>query len=96
MAKPRNIDDRQLIHFGRYLRGKKRVFNKYGYQKNCNIIDVWSDTDHMMRMSTTGGAIMFGSNVIKHWSSTQSLIDSSSGETEDNGCVSVSVQGRMC
>jgi len=23
-----------------------RVINKYEYQKNCKIIDIWSDTDH--------------------------------------------------
>lgn len=29
ITKPRNIDYRQLIHFGRYLRGRIRVVNKY-------------------------------------------------------------------
>lgn len=31
MSKPRNIDYNQLFHFGRYLRGKMRVANKFGY-----------------------------------------------------------------
>lgn len=91
MAKPRNIDYKQLIHFGRYLRGRMRVVNKFGYQKNFKIIDVWSDTDHAgcleTRKSTTGGVIMLGKHVIKHWSSTQSIISLSSGEAEYYGCV---------
>lgn len=32
MAKPRNIDYKQLVHFGRYLRDKMRVVNTYIYQ----------------------------------------------------------------
>ena len=46
MSKPRDIDYKQLIHFGRYSRGKMRVVNTYAYQKNLTIIAVWSDTDH--------------------------------------------------
>ena len=68
-----------------------RVVNKYAYQKYCKIIDVWSDTDHagcmQTRKSTTGGVTMFGNHVIKHWSSTQTLIALSSGEAEYCGCV---------
>lgn len=33
LAKLRNIDDKQLVHFGRYSRGKMRVVSKYVYQK---------------------------------------------------------------
>jgi len=76
MAKPRNIDFKQLIHFGRYLSSNMRVVNQFKYQKNWKILDVWSDTDHAgcfeTRKSTTGGVVMFGEHVIKHWSSTQS------------------------
>lgn len=77
MAKPRHVGYRQLLHFGRYIRGRMCV--------------AWSDTDHAVcteaRKSTTGGASMFGGHVIKHWSSTQSLIALSSGEAEYYGCV---------
>jgi len=86
MATPRDIDHMQPIHFGRYLRGKMRAVNKYGYQKQCKSVDAWSDTDHAgcleMPKSTTGGAIMFGHHDIKHWSSTQSLIALTSVEAE--------------
>ena len=91
MSNPREIDYQQLIHFGRYLRGKMRVVNQYKYQKDWKIMDTWSDTDHAgcmeTRKSTTGGVIMFGEHIIKHWSSTQTLIALSSGEAEYYGCV---------
>ena len=91
MSKPRKIDFKQLIHFGRYSKGKMRVVNHFPYQKNWKILDVWSDTDHAgcfeTRKSTTGGVVMFGEHAIKHWSSTQSLISLSSGGAEYYGCV---------
>ena len=97
MAKPRNVDMKQLTHFGRYLLGKPRVVTQYKYQKNWKILDVWSDTDHAgcleTRKSTTGGIVMFGNHVIKHWSSTQSLISISSGEAEYYGCVRAASNG---
>jgi hypothetical protein len=97
MSKPRNIDYKQLIHFGRYLRGKPRVINHFGYQKDWKIMDVWSDTDHAgcyeTRKSTTGGIVMFGTHAIKHWSSTQTLISLSSGEAEYSGCVRAAAHG---
>jgi len=97
MAKPRNVDYKQLIHFGRYLRGKPRAISHFGYQKNWKIMDVWSDTDHAgcleTRKSTTGGIVMFGEHAIKHWSSTQTLISISSGEAEYYGCVRAASHG---
>lgn len=39
------------------------------------------------REATTGGVIMLGNHVIKHWSSTQALIALSPGEAEHCGCV---------
>ena len=60
-------------------------------------MDVWSDTDHAgcfeTRKSTTGGVVMFGNHVVKHWSSTQTLISLSSGEAEYYGCVRASAHG---
>lgn len=86
MVKPRNIDLKQLVQFGRYLTGKMRVFNKCTYQRNFKIIDVWSYTNHAgcseTCKSATGGVIMLGSHVINHWPSTQSIISLSSGEAE--------------
>lgn len=68
-----------------------RVVNKFSYQKNSKIIDVWSDADHAgcveTRKSTTGGVIMLGNHILKHWSSTQTIISLSLGEVEYYGCM---------
>jgi len=97
MEKLRDVAYRRLIHFGRYLRGQERVVSKGGYQKNCNIIDVWSDTDRAGCLErckyTNGGVIVCGSHVIKHWSGTQALSALSSGEAEFYGCVRVGSHG---
>ena len=49
-------------------------------------LDVYSDSDWAgcprTRRSTSGGAIMLGTHLLKHWSSTQSTIALSSGEAE--------------
>jgi hypothetical protein len=69
----------------------------FEYQKNYKIIDVWTDTAHAgcleTRKSTNGGVVMFGNHVIKHWSSTQSLVSLSSGEAEYYGCVRAGSHG---
>jgi len=79
------------MKLGRYIKGVPRVINRYDYQKDWKILDIWSDTDHAgcpwTRKSTTGGIMMFGSHAIKHWSTTQSVIALSSGEAEYYGCV---------
>ena len=65
--------------------------------KELEILDVWSDTDHAgcleTRKSTTGGVVMFGTHVIKHWASTQTLISLSTGEAEYYGCVRAGSHG---
>jgi len=92
MSKPRNINYRQLVHFGRCLSGKMRVVNKSNYQKSFKIMDIWTDTDRAgcleTRKSTTGGVVMMlGDHLLKHWSSRQTIISLSSGEAEYYGCV---------
>ena len=41
MSKPRRVGMKQLIKFGRYLKGKPRVVNLFRYQKSWKILDVW-------------------------------------------------------
>eukprot|EP00975_Prorocentrum_lima_P052722 11050623-Prorocentrum_lima.AAC.1 len=45
------------------------------------------------RRSTSGGAAMWGSHTIKHWSVTQKTIALSSGEAELAGIVKGSAEG---
>jgi len=91
MSKPRNIDYRRSVRLGRYSRSKMRVVNKLNYQKNFKFMDIWTDTDQSgcleTRKSTTGGVIMLGNHLLKHWSSTQTIISLFSGEPAYYGCV---------
>eukprot|EP00969_Alexandrium_andersonii_P042806 1877470-Alexandrium_andersonii.AAC.1 len=58
---------------------------------------VYADTDFAgcvaTRRSTRGGAAMWGSHMIKRWSSTQKTIALSSGEAELAGIVKGSAEG---
>ena len=60
-------------------------------QEPCSYLDVHVDTDHAgclrTRKSTNGGALQFGLHTLKSWSSTQSVIALSSGESEYYGIV---------
>ena len=63
-----------------------RVEYRFKYQKITTDLMIWTDSDHAgckrTRKSTSGGVIMFGSHVLKSWSSTQAVISLSSGEAE--------------
>ena len=54
-------------------------------------LTIWTDIDYAgckrTRKSTSGGVVMWGSHLIKSWSSTQSVIALSSGEAEYYGIV---------
>ena len=60
-------------------------------------MDVYVDTDWAecprTRRSTSGGSIMVGQHLIKHWSSTQPSPSLSSGEAEFYGLVRGAGQG---
>ena len=60
-------------------------------------MDVYTDTDWAgcpkTRKSTSGGSVMFGSHLIKHWSSTQTSVALSSGEAEFAGVIRGAGQG---
>ena len=69
---------------------------RYDWQTVSNI-DVYSDTDWAgcprTRRSTTGGALVLGSHLIKSWSSTQADVALSSGEAEYYGTVKAGGMG---
>jgi hypothetical protein len=62
----------------------------YQWQK-ANRTDTYSDTDWAgcvkTRKSTSGGCLLLGKHLIKSWSSTQSSVSLSSGESEFYGVV---------
>ena len=86
MAKPRVRDIASLKRFARYLALRPRLVTKYCKQGPLKTVVGWSDSDWAgcpeTRKSTSGGVIMIGSHVIRTWSTTQSVIATSSGEAE--------------
>ena len=101
MAHPTQGDMTTLKRLGRYLLGKPRMVINFPYQDNPHSIVAWTDSDYAgcarTRKSTTGGLVTLGKHVVKHWSYTQAILASSSGEAEcyslvKGGSVSLGVK----
>ena len=79
-----------LKRLGRYVRGHARMVYRYPWQ-SATKIDTYSDTDWAgcprTGKSTSGGWFVLGSHLIKSWSSTQTSVSLSSGESEFYGVV---------
>ncbi len=90
MANPKANSWENIKRVVRYLKGEPRVVYEYNWQ-NHEDISVYVDTDwagcFKTRKSTSGGVIMRGGHVLKHWSSTQQTVALSSGEAEVKGIV---------
>ena len=73
----------------RYLVGLPRLVYRYDFQSKPAHLDCYTDSDFAgcktSRRSTSGGVIMYGSHCLKHWSTTQSTLSLSSGESELHG-----------
>ena len=91
MSKPTQGAWRNLTKLGKYLKHHDRSGYLYRYQDMPQELTIWTDTDYAgckrTRKSTSGGVVMWGSHLIKSWSSTQSVIALSSGEAEYYGIV---------
>ncbi len=87
MSKPNRADVEKLKHLDRYLIGRERAVIHFEYQGLTSQWTVWVDSDwaerKITRTSTSGGLVMFGSHVVRSWSTTQKqFIARSSGEAE--------------
>ncbi len=86
MANPQLGDWQKLKRLVRYLKGKPRVIYNMHWQKQWANMEVYSDANwancKTTRKSTSGGCILLGSHCIKSWSKTQSVIATSSAESE--------------
>ena len=86
MSSPSKGNWQQLKRLGRYLKGKPRVQQMFGWQGMPTMVRTYSDADwagcKATRKSTTGGCILVGSHCVKGWSKTQALVALSSGESE--------------
>ena len=90
MAAPTELGLNGLKRVGRYVAAHKRLVFLYPWQQ-ASRTDTYSDTDWAgcvkTRKSTSGGCLLLGKHLIKSWSSTQSSVSLSSGESEFYGVV---------
>ena len=86
MSRPRTQDWGLLKRLARYLIGSPRVSFYYYWQTCPEGFDVYVDADwagcKSTCRSTSGGAAMHGWHTVKTWSTTQSVVAMSSGESE--------------
>ena len=90
MTNPRNIDWLALRRIARYLAGKPRMVYRFAWQASGELT-TYVDTDFggclETRRSTSGGCILYGTHLVRHWSTTQKVLALSSGEAELYGVV---------
>ena len=95
---PNEHSREKLKRLGRYYKGKPRLVYKYPFRATpITEMDVYCDTDFagcsQTRRSTSGGCVMLGGAMVKHWSKTQTTIALSSGEAELIGIGAGCAQG---
>ena len=89
-ATPNTNSYDKLKRLGRFYVGRPRLVYRYDFSPvPVDSFDVYCDTDFagcaVTRRSTSGGCVMIGGCMVKHWSKTQSTIALSSGEAELSG-----------
>ena len=96
MSAPTWADLGALRRLAQYLVGAPRLVWKFQWQTEASI-NVYVDTDyvgcHATRRSTSGGLLLKGAQVIKHWATTQKHVTLSSGEAELGGVVKGAAEG---
>ena len=87
-----------LKRLGRYLVDHPRLVQEFRRQGRHDKLIAWPDTDYAgcprTRKSTSGGVMTIGGHVIKSWSSTQKVVDLSSGEADYYGLVKGFAMGK--
>ena len=75
-----------LITIAKYLAKHQRLQYVYEWQQEGQGITVYTDNDWakntITRKSTSGGCILLGRRLLKHWAKQQTVIATSSGEAE--------------
>ena len=86
MAQPLVADWSKLKRFARFLITQPRAAYLFGWQQAPTCLWGAADADWAgdarSRKSTSGGAVFHGDHLVHHWSSTQKLVATSSGESE--------------
>ena len=97
MSAPCESDWMMLKRMARYLRTHPRMLLRFEHQQPPHHLDVIVDSDcagcKRTRKSTNGGYVMFGKHLIKSWSTTQTVVATSSSETEYYGTVKGACEG---
>ena len=96
MSSPNSGDEMRLKRVIRYIQGCLRVCMQYKWQKQPEVLTVYSDSDWAgcvrSRKSTSGGCAMHGAHLIHHWSSTQATVALSVAEAELNGITKAAAE----
>ena len=90
-SNPRRSHLKGLLRLATYLQGARWLSYRYDWQPMDLPLQSFSDTDYAgckkTRRSTSGGVVLRGSHLLKHWSSTQKFVTLSSAEAELGGIV---------
>ena len=96
-ARPTTADVDALRHMVRYIVHHPRLIYHFPWEQTTDEIHVYVDTEfagcHRTRRSTSGGVILIGGHLLKHWSNTQATVALSSGEAELVGILKGSSMG---
>ena len=92
-ARPNQTSFLKLKRAARYLKSHPRLVYTFPWGTEPipteDYIDIFVDTDFagcsQTRRSTSGGVIVYHGHCVKHWSTTQSTLSLSSGESELHG-----------
>ena len=86
MSAPTAGDVKKIVRLGRYLVGKPRAVALYLWQAARAVQNVFTDANwagcNASRKSTSGGAMLPGSHVVRTWPNTQNTIAQSSADSE--------------
>jgi hypothetical protein len=97
MSSPTDRDEAALKRLCRYLLGRPRLILYFAWQDEPKHFDVFSDSDWAgcikTRKSTSGGALLRGSHVLKTWCTTQATVALSSAEAELVAAVRGAAEG---
>ena len=101
MSKPNVLMNARLQRLGRYYEGKPVLVWCYPLQELPNGIRVdgdgdWAPTTELLRRSTSGGAVRYGSHTWDCYSVTQATIALSSAESEFYATGSATARGLQC
>ena len=86
MARPAASDWVRVRHLARYLKYRPRAVQKFRFEYPDNRIAGYADSDwageRSSMKSTSGGVLMWGSSLLKSWSTTQATVALSVAEAE--------------